>query len=255
MTDIVNVPRAWLSDVMLVVLNVDGALADKVYADAETMLAAAPKAEPVSDHYKLDLTAVIRWLENGCDTAHAVSELKNYQARLSAQLLSNPQQLGLSDPHMVFVNMLRGGIAKPSPTDIGALYTGTDAVAVVDEVKRQNDTMFAQPDAPKVEQGPVAWRYRSAERPHLGWTKPEYSRRSPWGRIGMDEQPLYTHPAPASDELLEALEPFAKAAKVRLCGEWRDDERCWNTDAASFLTFGDLRRAERLYDKHKGSQS
>jgi hypothetical protein len=41
----------------------------------------------------------------------------------------------------------------------------------------------------------------------------------------------------------EALEPFAKAADVRLCGEWRDDERFGGTDASSRLTFCDLRRA------------
>jgi hypothetical protein len=43
--------------------------------------------------------------------------------------------------------------------------------------------------------------------------------------------------------LREALEPFAKAGEVKLCGEWRDDERFGHTDVTFYLTFGDLRRA------------
>lgn len=49
-------------------------------------------------------------------------------------------------------------------------------------------------------------------------------------------------PAP-SDGLREALEPFAKAADIRLCGEWRDDEKISQTDVPFYITFGDLRRA------------
>lgn len=45
------------------------------------------------------------------------------------------------------------------------------------------------------------------------------------------------------EEAREALEPFAKAGEVKLCGNFRDDERCAMTDAAAHLTFGDLRRA------------
>lgn len=43
--------------------------------------------------------------------------------------------------------------------------------------------------------------------------------------------------------LREALEPFAKAADIRLCGEWRDDQHFSQTDVGFHLTFGDLRRA------------
>jgi hypothetical protein len=53
-------------------------------------------------------------------------------------------------------------------------------------------------------------------------------------------------PNPSSSEqdaLREALEPFARAADVRLCGEWGDDEHFGQTDVAFYLTFGDLRRA------------
>lgn len=49
-------------------------------------------------------------------------------------------------------------------------------------------------------------------------------------------------PAP-SDALWEALEPFAKAADIKLCGEWRDDQSISRTDVAFSITFGDLRRA------------
>ena len=41
----------------------------------------------------------------------------------------------------------------------------------------------------------------------------------------------------------EALEPFKKASEIRLCGEWRDDQRFAQTDVGFHLTFGDLRRA------------
>lgn len=41
----------------------------------------------------------------------------------------------------------------------------------------------------------------------------------------------------------EALEPFAKAADIKLCGEFEDRERFGRTDVSHYLTFGDLRRA------------
>lgn len=48
----------------------------------------------------------------------------------------------LKDPVTVHINMLRGGIAKPTPTAIGHLYRGADAVEVVSEVMRQNPDAF-----------------------------------------------------------------------------------------------------------------
>lgn len=45
--------------------------------------------------------------------------------------------------------------------------------------------------------------------------------------------------------LRKALEPFAKAAEIKLCGEWKDNERFGHTDIAFHLTFGDLRNAAR----------
>lgn len=55
-------------------------------------------------------------------------------------------------------------------------------------------------------------------------------------------------PAP-SDGLREAMEPFAKAADIRLCGEWRDDEKISQTDVPFYITFGDLRRARAALAK------
>jgi hypothetical protein len=40
-----------------------------------------------------------------------------------------------------------------------------------------------------------------------------------------------------------ALEPFAKAADIKLCGEWADDKHFSQTDVGFYLTFGDLRQA------------
>ena len=45
------------------------------------------------------------------------------------------------------------------------------------------------------------------------------------------------------DRMREALEPFAKAADIKLCGEWQDRERFCRTDVGHYLTFGHLRAA------------
>ena len=47
-------------------------------------------------------------------------------------------------------------------------------------------------------------------------------------------------------ELEAALGPFANAADIKLCGEWRDDQSVKPTDTASYITFGDLRRARAV---------
>ena len=47
----------------------------------------------------------------------------------------------------------------------------------------------------------------------------------------------------------KALEPFAKAAEVRLCADddyWTDNKSIQGTDVASYITFGDLRRAAAI---------
>lgn len=48
------------------------------------------------------------------------------------------------------------------------------------------------------------------------------------------------------ERLQEALTPFAKAGEIKLCGEWRDDERFAQTDVGFHLNFGHLRRAAQV---------
>jgi hypothetical protein len=47
-------------------------------------------------------------------------------------------EAALLDPATVHINMLRGGIAKPTPAQIGHLYRGDEAAEVIAEVARQN---------------------------------------------------------------------------------------------------------------------
>ena len=51
-------------------------------------------------------------------------------------------------------------------------------------------------------------------------------------------------------ECREALEPFAEAGKVKLCGGdfWTDDKSINNTDVAFYIKFGDLRRAAKALE-------
>lgn len=53
------------------------------------------------------------------------------------------------------------------------------------------------------------------------------------------------------NRLVTLLEPFAKAADIRLCGEWSDDKRIQGTDTAFYITFGDLRRARAALPKDR----
>lgn len=48
------------------------------------------------------------------------------------------------------------------------------------------------------------------------------------------------------ERLQEALTPFAKAGEIKLCSEWRDDERFAQTDVGFYLNFGHLRRAAQV---------
>ncbi|NTA48117.1 hypothetical protein G6L34_08400 [Agrobacterium tumefaciens] len=48
------------------------------------------------------------------------------------------------------------------------------------------------------------------------------------------------------ERLQEALTPFAKAGEIKLCGEWRDDDRFAHTDVGFHLNFGHLRRAAQV---------
>lgn len=54
----------------------------------------------------------------------------------------------LRDRNVVHINILRGGIAKLTPTHIGHLYRGEEAAEVVREVIRQNpDAALSKPNA------------------------------------------------------------------------------------------------------------
>ena len=104
------------------------------------------------------------------------------------------------------------------------------------------------PEAPKVEQEPVAWQ---ATFEPTGQAVTLY--RDPTGMEGwIDVTPLYTHPAPASDELLEALKPFADAAEDL---DEAETGSIWERPSAMSIDASDLRRAAKLYAKHKGPQS
>jgi hypothetical protein len=64
---------------------------------------------------------------------------------------------GLQDAHVIHANMLRGTIAKLTPAQIGHLYRGEEAAAVIAEVTRQN------PDAaPAVSGGEMQEALRDA---------------------------------------------------------------------------------------------
>ena len=52
-------------------------------------------------------------------------------------------------------------------------------------------------------------------------------------------------------DAVKVLEPFAKAADIKLCGDWRDDERFAQTDVGHYLNFGHL-RAARAFIKEAG---
>lgn len=102
--------------------------------------------------------------------------------------------------------------------------------AVADALERE-----ALAVAPKVEQEPVAWRWRN--KPDGVWNYQEAVQRIP----NTETQPLYTHPAPASDELLEVLK------LVDLSLQAMADEGIIADGSWSFVT--------DAIAKHKGPQS
>jgi hypothetical protein len=63
---------------------------------------------------------------------------------------------------------------------------------------------------------------------------------------------LATPPSPCCLGVVEALEPFAKAADIRLCGSFGDHEKFSSFDIGHKLTFGDLRRARTALQSHRG---
>lgn len=61
---------------------------------------------------------------------------------------------------------------------------------------------------------PVAWRYRSISDPGMGWTKVTEFRRDRYARVGMEEQPLYTHPPQPSETVAEAAKHALDACRI-----------------------------------------
>jgi hypothetical protein len=79
----------------------------------------------------------------------------------------------LGDPVFVHLNMLRGGIAKPTPGQMGHLYRGDEAVQLVAEVRRQNAEAFHDAEVADARTPPEHWlgddRYGRWPRSAAGW--------------------------------------------------------------------------------------
>lgn len=69
-------------------------------------------------------------------------------------------------------------------------------------------------------------------------------RQPPFG-TETSERLLFAAAADEIERLRAALEPFAKAAEVKLCGGdyWTSEKTIQGTDVAFYITFGDLRDA------------
>jgi hypothetical protein len=170
------------------------------WMSCDAALAAAPKAEPVSDPYKLVTVAdLIAWVEGQPHSTSWIATALDISAiveKMVAQPLSNPQQL---------------------------------------------------PEAPKVEQEPVAWRYRMSFQSDGCWY---YAIEAPephecGDHKVMAAEPLYTRPAPASDELLDLV-----VRVQRFLEPMRFDRKSDNNMAAEL----DIAMRAALA-KHKGPQS
>lgn len=157
MTDTVIVPREWLKrlDYFLQMTGVPSTHRER--KTVRSMLAAAPKAEPVSDPYK------------------SVRDLI-YQAI--------------------------GGIERaPSDVVTDTIWVeGTDPLSVVDALMLAAERL-ENIEAPKGEQEPVGQIVNASSVTPINRNEVQWSD----GRMPKVGTKLYTHPAPASDELLEAL--------------------------------------------------
>lgn len=101
----------------------------------------------------------------------------------------------LSDPVAVHINMLRGGIAKLTPAQIGHLYRGDEAVQVIAEVLRQN---------PQVQPEDALYRLVNAARRHIA-THPVYRSRL-IGNEGSRARLEQADQIQTEDELREAVQ-------------------------------------------------
>lgn len=92
----------------------------------------------------LDSEATYSQINGGVHAVVRIADLRETAEYLRLVLATlREQREALADPNVVHINMLRGGIAKPTPAQIGHLYRGEEAVAVVAEVMRQNPDAFA----------------------------------------------------------------------------------------------------------------
>lgn len=113
----------------------------------------------------------------------------------------------LKDPNAVHLNMLRGGIAKLTPAQIGHLYRGEEAEEVIREVRRQNPETQGAGE-------PVAWRVKDFAD---GWFFYGKERGAEAMRAQVDGflvQPLFT--SPPTDPRTKALEEALETARDAL---------------------------------------
>ena len=121
----------------------------------------------------------------------------------------------LKDPNAVHLNMLRGGIAKLTPAQIGHLYRGEEAEEVIREVRRQNPETQGAGE-------PVAWPI-SVDGPHKITDQRAWLARQLMDSKNSDEEAfgiVAYHPAirgarPANDRT-KALEEALETARDAL---------------------------------------
>lgn len=239
MTDTVNVPREEYERIIGVAEGLIRELSDpgteamaavwcaRRILDEAAMLAAAPKAEPVSDPYKLepllwsmhilgpddvypapDLETAFRWCE------YVNSQLAPRTPEVLCAAIPAPWD-GTAEAHANSLpDAIKGWTIPPQPLS--------------------NPQQL--PEAPKVEQEPVA-KIVSAHGDPEEFGKREIEVLKDLSGIPYNT-PLYTHPAPASDELLPRIE-----------GALRD----WN--AGEIDQYDLVRFCEAAIAKHKGPQS
>lgn len=187
------------------------------------MLAAAPKAEPVS--------------ELKSDIAHDRSYLNG---------LREGWNMGQTDDYERYERIVSARIAQ---------------------ITEANAELRAQPEAPKADNNALSSKSVDDRISHDTELKPEAPKvnQEPCYECGSDVFITSSsidracaicnpdlNPAPASDELLEALKPFADAAEDL---DEAETGHIWERPAAMNIDASDLRRAYELYSKHKGPQS
>ncbi|MGP9819245.1 hypothetical protein ACTZWW_04450 [Salinarimonas sp. NSM] len=152
------------------------------------------------------------------------------------------------------LNLAKGAAPVPAPPSaVDAVVEAARALIVAD-----HKTEGSAPDAAWDALANALAAYDAAPRePALDAKDVEIARlRSQIARLKETQRRLYDgehvrlleEAQAETARLRAALEPFAKAAGIKLCGEWRDDERFSQTDVGSYLTFGDLRRAAAALD-------